>query len=122
MKSFYKPGLFAALVAIVITAVLPLSCKKETTCYANITVVDATTNAPVSGATVKLDCSTCPPPGNGQSLSTADQQTTDGSGKASFTFKYEAVLDIHVTLQSRTASGVIKLEAGKTVEKTVPLP
>ena len=118
MKNLYKLGSFAAMVGLVFTLVLPMSCKKETTCYANITVLDAVTQAAVTGATVMLDCSTCP---NNSTLQT-DQTTTDASGRASFTFKYEAVLDIHVTLGNRTATGVVKLEAGKTVEKTVNLP
>ena len=118
MKNFYKLGSFAVAVAIVLTIILPISCKKETTCYANITVIDATTLVPVTGATVMLDCSSCP---NNSTLQT-DQTSTDASGRAAFTFKYEAVLDIHVTLGARTATGVVKLEAGKTVEKTVSLP
>jgi hypothetical protein len=118
MKNFYKPGFIALFIALTMTVILPASCKKETTCYANITVLDATTNAPVVGATVMLDCSTCPT----QSTLQTDQTTTDASGRAAFTFKYEAVLDIHVTLGSRTATGVVKLEAGKTVEKEVSLP
>ncbi|HEY6161259.1 MAG TPA: hypothetical protein VI112_08550 [Bacteroidia bacterium] len=118
MKNFYKIGSLSVMIALVITVILPVSCKKETTCYANITVVDATSGLAVSGATVKLDCSTCPTTSTLQT----DQTTTDASGRASFTFKYEAVLDIHVNLQTRSATGVIKLEAGKTVEKTVSLP
>ena len=118
MKNVYKLSAIAAVIALAITVVLPVSCKKETTCYANITVLDATTNAPVTGATVKLDCSTCPTTSTLQT----DQTATDASGRAAFTFKYEAVLDITVTLGSRTATGVVKLEAGKTVEKTVALP
>ena len=118
MKNIYRLGKIAAVIVIMITLAFPVSCKKETTCYANITVLDASTQAPVVGATVKLDCSTCP---TNSTLQT-DQTTTDASGRAAFTFKYEAVLDIHVTLGSRTATGVVKLEAGKTVEKTVSLP
>lgn len=118
MKNYYKLGSLALVIALVITVLIPTSCKKETTCTAEITVLDATTNQPVTGATVMLDCSTCPTTGTLQS----DQTVTDASGRCSFSFKYEAVLDIHVTLQTRTATGVVKLEAGKTVEKTVALP
>ncbi|HEY6161260.1 MAG TPA: hypothetical protein VI112_08555 [Bacteroidia bacterium] len=103
---------FLAL-ALLAVPVLHFACKKETTCYANITVLDVN-GAPVVGATVKLDCSTC---GNNNSTLQIDQSTTDASGRASFTFKYEAVLDIHVNGGSPV--GVVKLEAGKTAEKTV---
>ena len=107
--------LFAAI------SVLNTSCAKETQCDAVITVIDTVGN-PVVGATVTLDCNNCPspPPGSSSTLQTGDQ-TTDASGRASFTFKYEAVLDITVTSvnPAGTATGIIKLEAGKTTEKTV---
>ena len=100
-------------IALFAVPVLHFNCKKETTCYANVTVVDVN-GTPVTGATVKLDCSTC---NNTNSTLQIDQATTDASGRASFTFKYEAVLDIHVNGGSPV--GVVKLEAGKTVDRTV---
>jgi hypothetical protein len=118
MKTFYKIGSAAILIALVITAVLPVSCKKDTTCKAEITVVDAQTNQPLSGATVKLDCHTCNPPGSLQT----DQSTTDASGRTSFSFREEAVLDITVSYPNKpNATGVIKLEAGKTATKTIAI-
>jgi hypothetical protein len=107
-------------IAAAFALLLDFSCKKETTCYANIIVVDANIQAPIIGATVKLDCGTCSNPST-SNLQT-DQTTTDASGRASFTFKYEAVLDITVTSSQGPATGVVKLEAGKTVEKTVSVP
>ena len=98
------------------------SCKKESQCDALITVLDTVGN-PVVGATVKLDCNGCPPPQSGSTNTLqTDQQTTDASGRAAFAFKYEAVLDITVTHPTHlTATGILKLEAGKTTDKTITM-
>src|SRR5437899_3029320 len=108
MKTFYKTGSIVILIALAVTAILPAACKKNTKCQAEITVTDCSTGLPLSGATVKLDCHTCNPPGSLQT----DQSTTDASGRVSFTFREEAVLDITVTYPNHAnATGVIKLEA-----------
>ncbi len=118
MKTFYKLGSIAVLIALVMTTVLPSSCKKDTKCQAEITVNDATLGTPLSGATVTLDCHTCNPPGSLQS----DQGVTDASGRVSFTFREEAVLDVTISYPNRTSTtGVIKLEAGKTTQKTMSI-
>lgn len=99
------------------------SCNKETQCDAVITVLDTVGN-PIVGATVKLDCNGCPPPPPGSSATLqGDQQTTDGSGRASFSFQYEAVLDITVTHPTHTTTtAILKLEAGKTTNKDITMP
>ena len=49
--------------------------------------------------------------------------TTDATGKASFTYKYEAILDVNVNKTSGndtySGSGVIRLLRGKTEQITV---
>jgi hypothetical protein len=95
-------------------AVTTTSCKKETECTAIITVLNNSTGAPIVGATVVLDCQSCVGTGNLQT----DQQTTDASGKTEHVFQYPAVLDVHITFQSTTVDGIIKLEEGETVNKT----
>jgi len=105
-----------ALFAMILMAMslLQTSCAKETDCSAVVTVLD-TVATPIVGATVRLDY-------QGGGLQ-SDQQTTDASGRASFTFKYEAVLDITVTHpQHPTTTGIIKLEAGRTVNETITMP
>lgn len=99
------------------------SCRKETDCIASVKCVDSIGNAlsdvnillyaPVKGA-------------DGKTTYTGDvtaSGNTDGGGQIKFTFKLPAIYDIKATLAvgSRTlnGSGVIKLEEGKTTEKTV---
>jgi hypothetical protein len=116
--------------------VILMSCKKNTDCKANIFVTNqngsAESNVPVLlYATVKTS--------NGSTV-TADLKAsgnTDGSGKVSFTFKLPAIYDILATktvvtttvvngntvttTQTLTGTGIIKLEEGKSVDKTVVL-
>ena len=108
---FGSTALFAFI--LMAMSLLQTSCAKESDCDAVVSVVD-TVGSPIVGATVKLDY-------NGGGLQ-SDQQVTDASGRASFTFKYEAVLDITVTHpQHALTTGIIKLEAGKTVDKTITM-
>lgn len=49
---------------------------------------------------------------------------TDGNGEVKFTFKLPAIYDIRATVtavKTYSGSGIIKLEEGKTVDKTVIL-
>lgn len=101
-------------IVLLVFATSNIGCLRETDCTAVITVVYASTGQPVVGATVKLDCSTCPQTGTLQE----DQQITDGSGKTNHVFRYPAVLDVTITSPAGGANGVIKLEEGETVEKT----
>jgi len=111
--------MFAAIAMVVTTQT---SCNKETQCDAIVTVLD-TVGSPIVGATVKLDCNNCPPPPPGSSATLqGNQQTTDAAGRASFSFQYEAVLDITVTHPTHvTTTGIIKLEAGKTTDKSITM-
>ena len=117
MKKLITPG--SALLSVVLFASVLIfsgSCKKETDSKAVITVLNASTGAPVVGALVRLDY-------QGGGLQ-SDQQTTDGSGKTSHTFKYPAVLDITVDASAQgytVYTGLVKLEEGKTTEETVKL-
>ena len=123
MKKFLLGSTFLIAVMAMGVSTLQTSCNKETQCDAIVTVLDTVGN-PIVGALVKLDCNNCPPPPPGSSATLqTNQQTTDGSGRASFSFQYEAVLDITVTHQSHTTTtGIIKLEAGKTTDKNITMP
>ena len=111
LRNLLMGGLF------LVVAASNFSCLKETDCTAVITVVYASTNQPVVGATVLLDCNTCQQTGNLQT----DQQITDGAGKTNHVFRYPAVLDITVTSPAGSATGVIKLEEGETVDKEIKI-
>ncbi len=116
MKKIFLPSavILCAVFAFVLLATTHTSCKKDQNCYATLTVVD-TLNAPVQAATVKLNCQQCNPPGSLQEQT----GTTDASGKVSFTFRLPAILDVYITHPlHQPFQGILKLEEGKTVEKT----
>jgi hypothetical protein len=104
------------------------SCRKETDCKATVKCVDSTGVA-LNGASVYLFAVVKDPNDpKGVVTDTADVKahgTTDGGGQVKFTFKLPAIYDIKATaaVGSRTISGtsIIKLEEGKTADKTVTL-
>ncbi len=107
-----------------VSLVINSSCDKKTDCKANITVVDSTGtaagNVPVLlFATIKTANS------NTVTADLKAEGVTDGSGKVSFTFKLPAIYDIRATQTTSTktyvATGIIKLEEGKGVDKSVTL-
>ncbi len=105
-----------------------LSCQKDTDCKAKVTCKDSL-GAPVANANVLLYAVVKDPNDpKGQATYTADVKangTSDASGEASFVFKLPAIYDIKATMVVSTktliGTGIIKLEEGKTVEKSVTL-
>ena len=100
------------------------SCNKNTECKATIRCVDSV-GTPLNNASVLLFAVVKTP--TSSVTYTADVKangTTDGSGEVKFTFKLPAIYDIRATLaaaKTYSGSGIIKLEEGKTVDKTVIL-
>ena len=97
------------------------NCQKKTDCQATIICNDAQ-GKPVSNANVRLfaNVKTGTPP----VTRTGDVQasgTTDQNGKVTFIFKLPAIFDVNAAVGTSTASTIIKLEEGKTSEKTVQL-
>ncbi len=106
-----------------------MSCTKNTDCKAMVKVVYAD-GSPVDGAAVKLYATVKT---GAIATVTADIKangTTDGAGTVSFLFKLPAIYDIQASIVSTSTGtapvtatmvgvGIIKLEEGKTVEKTV---
>lgn len=111
---------FPAIIGIVLllsVMFIPTSCKKDKTCHGKVKVVD-TNGAPVSGASVHLAA----PSVNGDVVY---DNTTDGSGEASFDVKLPAIFDVTATspLYSTTAVGVLRLdEPGKDADVTIKFP
>ncbi len=117
------------IIFVVSTNYYFISCKKNTDCKARVKCVYQD-GSPVEGAAVRL-YATVKTPANG--TTTADIKangTTDGGGTVSFVFKLPAIYDIEaikvaaatgtaVGSTTLTGIGIIKLEEGKTVEKTV---
>lgn len=124
-KQFSILVLFLSVVAVALFSVYT-SCKKNTDCTAIISVIDGNTNMPIPS------CSVAVHPTQGTNTLTIQGQVgiTDGSGSASFTFKLPAILSIDVgappppttyTVSSCTQCGLVKLEIGKTVNKTIKM-
>jgi len=103
-----------------------LSCTKNTECKATIKCVMDSSNVPLNNAAVLLYAVVKTP--TSSVTYTADLKangTTDANGEVKFTFKLPAIYDIKATYTSAsktyTGAGIIKLEEGKTVDKTVTL-
>lgn len=101
------------------------SCRKDTDCKATVKCIDSSGKA-VNNANVLLYALVKSP--DGKTTYTADVKAngnTDGDGTVKFTFKLPAIYDIKATLplstRTLTGIGIIKLEEGKTVEKTVTM-
>ncbi len=104
------------------------SCQKETDCKATVKCIDSLGNA-VGDATVQLYALVKDPNDpKGTATYTADVKadgTSDAGGEVRFTFKLPAIYDIKATgkmgTKTITGIGIIKLEEGKSTEKTVTL-
>lgn len=99
------------------------SCEKEKDTIGIIKVVYSNGNL-VNGATVSLSQNNTIP-GTSPIPNLTQSHSTDASGKAEFTYRYEAILDVNVTKTSGnytyTGSGVIRLLRGKTEQITVEI-
>ncbi|MCA6438005.1 MAG: hypothetical protein IM600_07160 [Bacteroidetes bacterium] len=122
MKHLLLIGTFFCLSCLILATT---GCEKNTDCKATVKVVDST-GAISPNSDVFLYASVK----NGTAGTTvvADVKangTTDAGGEVKFTFKLPAIYDIRSTrvVGTRTliASGIIKLEEGKNVDKTVTL-
>lgn len=90
------------------------SCGKKSDPKAEITVVDSL-NKPIQGAKVRITSKTY----NASSV-IDENSTTDVKGKAYFTFKLEAILEVIATgKNNKTGRDYIQLEQSKTTEKTI---
>ncbi|MFN4852895.1 MAG: hypothetical protein ACK5JC_00585 [Bacteroidota bacterium] len=88
-------------------------CKEPDAPKAEITVVDSL-NKTISGAIVRITSKNYIP------ASTIDiSQKTDLKGKAYFSFKLEAILQVVANSSGLTGTDYIQLENGKTVQKTI---
>jgi len=118
-------ALLAAGFIVSCIAFTSFSCQKDTDCKAVVTCVDSL-GSPVNNADVLLYALVKSP--DGKTTYTADvkaQGATGGDGTVNFTFKLPAIYDIKATAIASTKTitgiGIIKLEEGKTTEKTVTL-
>ncbi len=108
---------FSAILVIILSLFV-ISCSKDQTCRAQITIVDKNGIA-VSGAVVKLYV----PPSVVPNTNVESIKTTNANGLAEFAYKDPVILTIKATTLSpnriNDTSDIIKLDRGKTVQKTV---
>jgi hypothetical protein len=108
LRAILKPAFFVFL--ILLSVMEFSSCKNDTECEAVVTVND-TAGLPLQGATIRLFAGEVEQFG-----------TSDAAGQAEFTFEHPAILDIIATdtlFPGDTAKGILKLEEGEKVRKTV---
>ena len=111
MKNLIKIGSVLALALLMNT-----SCNKNKDCGANIVCKDANGQA-VKGADVLLYAN-IKPSVDGDIKA---HGVTDENGKVTFIFKLPAIFDVKAEVNSKKATGMIRLEEGKTVEETVTI-
>lgn len=105
-------------------ALITTSCEKETKCIALIKCTDSTGIA-LANADVLLFALVKNSAGVTYTADIKANGFSDANGDVSFTFKLPAIYDIKATLESNSQSlignGIIKLEEGKTIQKTIKL-
>ena len=96
------------------------SCQKKTDCIAIVNCVD-TLGAPKGGVDVRLFANVKTTTGGTVTADLKANAITGSDKQASFTFKLPAIYDIKCTSGSYTTASIIKLEEGKSVDKTVTI-
>ncbi len=117
MKTKY---IFSALVIGIFTIVFGTSCEKKTDCKLTVKVADSA-GMGIAGAAVKVYANVKTATGSTVEADLRADGVTDGSGNAAFTFKLPAILDVKATAKGKTGVGIVKLEEGKSVDKTVTI-
>lgn len=113
MKTFaLRTSAIVCAFALILTATMATSCKKDKTTYGTVTV-QTTSGKLVSGAKVLLSAA-----------AVAGEKTyegvTDGSGEAEFEIALPGIWDVTVTKDSLSGTGVLRLdEPGKSDNTTI---
>lgn len=120
-----KLKLFIATLAFAfLTIGLSTSCEKKTDCKVTIKTLDSA-GFGVSNVKVKLFANVKNSTGATVEADLKAEGTSDASGQTTFTFKLPAILDIKAVGRSGADSlqgvGIVKLEEGKSVEKSVTM-
>lgn len=120
MKKILLKISFSLLILLFVSTTFT-SCEKANDTTGIIKVVNSSGQA-MSGVTVILDQQNTIP-GTDPIEDLRRSGTTDATGKASFIYTYEAILDVNVNKNSGndtySGSGVIRLLRGKTEQITV---
>lgn len=99
---------------------LSSACQKKTDCKLTVKTIDVAGNV-VGGATIKLYANVKTASGGTVEADLKAEGVSDGSGVSTYTFKLPAILDIKAVSGTSVGVGIIKLEEGKAVEKSVTL-
>jgi hypothetical protein len=114
-----KLKLFISALAIGLFSVgFSSSCQKKTDCKLTIKTVDSLGNV-LGGATIKLYANVKTSSGATVEADLKAEGVSDAGGESTYTFKLPAILDIKAVSGTKSGVGIIKLEEGKKVDKTV---
>ena len=117
-----RNGVICGLAVLCFFVILSIgACKKSGPTVGVITVLDGSTKAPVSGASVTLWQDTAVNQSNGVQSDVRVTKVTDGSGRAEFEFQLEAFLNVLVVHNADTGRSYIRLKEHETEEVTVNL-
>jgi hypothetical protein len=94
------------------------SCVKQTDCKLTVTTVDSAGNK-LGSAIVKLYANVKTQSGTTVEADLKAEGVSDSQGSSIYTFKLPAILDVKAVLGNKVGTGIIKLEEGKSVEKTI---
>jgi hypothetical protein len=115
------------LISVIWISAISTSCHKTDPTKAIVSVRD-TANMPVAGVKVTVYANPNGSYIDPQNLTLNDVQYTDGGGQVSFTFKNKAILNakaetffINSNNVDREGKGLLILEEGKTIEKTIQI-
>lgn len=115
-------GILIAVAVLGVIFLFNTSCKKNTDCVATVFCVDST-GIGMTDVNVLLYANVKTSTGGTITADLRGSAITDATGRVSFTFKLPAIYDIKATKTTGTSSlsgvSIIKLEEGKTIEKTV---
>tara|TARA_B100000927_G_scaffold238029_1_gene198935 strand:- start:177 stop:554 length:378 start_codon:yes stop_codon:yes gene_type:complete len=113
--------ILSTILLLFFTTLVFTSCEKEKNTIGVIKVVNSSGQS-MGGVTVVLNQQNTIP-GTDPIDNLRKTGVTDATGKASFTYKYEAILDVSVNKNlgndTYSGSGVIRLLRGKTEQITV---
>jgi len=115
-----KIKLFASCLAVSFLVLgVTTSCEKKTDCKLTVKTIDAS-GLSMPNVKVKLYANVKTSSGSTVEADLKAEGVSDGSGSSTYSFKLPAILDIKVVgTGSLTGAGIIKLEEGKSVEKTI---
>jgi hypothetical protein len=121
MNNERRSGRYTGWIILCLFFAMGYACKKTGPTEAVVTVIDGTTKAAVSGASVTLWQDTAVNNVNGVQSNLRVTKVTDASGRAQFEFQLEAFLNVEVIKGADTGRSYIRLKEHETEEVTVNL-